>query len=53
MFQMEIIVRATVADYKIGEVPIVFIDRVEGESKLGQSEIKQYIGGLLRLMLTV
>lgn len=53
VFQMEIIVRATAAKCKIGEVPIIFVDRVEGESKLGGSEITQYLGGLWRLMWTI
>lgn len=50
---MEIIVRATVKGYKIGEVPIVFVDRVEGESKLGQGEMWQYLKGLGSLMWSV
>lgn len=49
VFQMEMIVRARQFRYTIGEVPISFVDRVYGESKLGGSEIFQYIKGLLHL----
>ncbi|KAI4498659.1 hypothetical protein M0802_006365 [Mischocyttarus mexicanus] len=42
VFQMEMIVRARQFKYTIGEVPIAFIDRVYGESKLGGSEIVQF-----------
>ena len=34
------------------QVPIVFVDRVYGESKLGGAEITQYIKGLLWLFVT-
>lgn len=34
------------------QVPIVFVDRVYGESKLGGAEVTQYIKGLLWLFLT-
>ena len=51
-FQMEILVRAHKAGMKIGEVPIVFVDRIYGESKLGANEIIMYLKGLLHLFLT-
>ncbi len=51
-FQMEILVRAHKAGMKIGEVPIVFVDRIYGESKLGANEIIMYLKGLLNLFLT-
>ncbi|KAL3763452.1 hypothetical protein ACHAW5_002704 [Stephanodiscus triporus] len=51
-FQMEILVRAHKAGMKIGEVPIVFVDRIYGESKLGANEIIMYLRGLLNLFLT-
>lgn len=38
VFQMEMIVRARQLNYTIGEVPISFVDRVYGESKLGGNE---------------
>lgn len=52
VFQMEMIVRARSFGYKIGEVPITFVDRVYGESKLGGSEIVQFAKGLLYLFAT-
>lgn len=51
-FQMEIIVLAKKAGYKIEEVPITFVDRLYGESKLGTKEIVLYLKGLLTLFLT-
>lgn len=35
-FQMELMVRAKGMGYNIAEVPISFVDRVYGESRLGQ-----------------
>ncbi len=52
-FQMEIIYRAKKAGYTVGEVPIAFVDRVYGESKLGTSEIVGYLRGLAHLFFTV
>nr|XP_054772055.1 dolichol-phosphate mannosyltransferase subunit 1-like [Lytechinus pictus] len=49
VFQMEMIVRARQFGYKVGEVPITFVDRFYGESKLGGSEIISYAKGLLYL----
>jgi dolichol-phosphate mannosyltransferase len=51
-FQMEILVRAHKAGMKIGEVPITFVDRIYGESKLGANEIIMYLKGLIKLFLT-
>jgi dolichol-phosphate mannosyltransferase len=48
-FQMEIIVRSNKAGFSIGEVPITFVDRIYGESKLGTREIVLYLQGLLQL----
>lgn len=45
-------VRARQKGYTIGEVPISFVDRVYGESKLGGSEIFQFVHGLLYLFAT-
>jgi dolichol-phosphate mannosyltransferase len=53
VFQMEIIVRAKQLHYTVGEVPISFVDRVYGESKLGSSEIIQFVKGLLYLFATI
>ncbi|XP_048464534.1 dolichol-phosphate mannosyltransferase subunit 1 [Rhincodon typus] len=52
VFQMEMIVRARQLDYSIGEVPITFVDRVYGESKLGGNEIVSFLKGLLHLFAT-
>lgn len=52
VFQMEMIVRARQFNYTIGEVPIAFVDRMYGESKLGASEIVQFVKGLLYLFAT-
>ncbi|ORX39852.1 nucleotide-diphospho-sugar transferase [Kockovaella imperatae] len=49
VFQMEIIVRARSLGYTVGEVPITFVDRIYGESKLGGSEIVQYAKGVGQL----
>lgn len=51
-FQMEIIVLARKAGYKIAECPITFVDRLYGESKLGSREIILYAKGLLTLFFT-
>ncbi|NWH63033.1 DPM1 mannosyltransferase, partial [Geococcyx californianus] len=52
VFQMEMIVRARQLGYTIGEVPITFVDRVYGESKLGGNEIVSFLKGLLTLFAT-
>ncbi|RZC33040.1 dolichol-phosphate mannosyltransferase [Asbolus verrucosus] len=52
VFQMEMIVRARQLRYTVGEVPITFVDRVYGESKLGGSEIFQFAKALLYLFAT-
>lgn len=41
-FQMELMTRAKGMGYSVGEVPISFVDRVYGESKLGGDEIVEY-----------
>ncbi|KAG2200003.1 hypothetical protein INT47_000353 [Mucor saturninus] len=53
VFQMEMIVRARQFNYTVGEVPITFVDRVYGESKMGMSEIVQYAQGVWRLFTTI
>lgn len=52
VFQMEMLVRARQMNYTIGEVPITFVDRVYGESKLGGTEIFQFAMNLLYLFAT-
>ncbi|KAK9805612.1 hypothetical protein WJX72_007823 [[Myrmecia] bisecta] len=51
-FQMEIIVRACGLGYTVGEVPIVFVDRLYGSSKLGTNEIVLYLKGLAWLLVS-
>lgn len=51
-FQMEMMVRARSLGYSVAEVPIVFVDRVYGSSKLGGAEIVQYAKGLLALLVS-
>ena len=53
VFQMEIVVRAKQRGLTIVEVPITFVDRVYGESKLGGMEIVQYLKGLALLFTEV
>lgn len=52
VFQMEIIVIARQLNYTIGEIPITFVDRVYGQSKLGGTEIYQFATNLLYLFAT-
>jgi dolichol-phosphate mannosyltransferase len=52
VFQMEMVIRARQLEYTIGEVPISFVDRVYGESKLGGNEIFGFVKGLLYLFAT-
>eukprot|EP00605_Chrysophyceae_sp_TOSAG23-4_P000255 GSChrysophyteH1.ASY1.ANO1.294.1 assembled CDS len=49
VFQMEVIVRAKQKGYSVAEVPIIFVDRLYGESKLGANEIISYLKGLWTL----
>ena len=46
------IIRARQQGFSIGEVPITFVDRVYGESKLGGNEIYGFVKGLLFLFAT-
>jgi len=52
-FQMELMVRAKAMGYTVAEVPISFVDRVYGESKLGGDEIVNYAKGVFNLWLHV
>lgn len=49
VFQMEIIVRAKKMGLDVREVPITFVDRLFGQSKMGADEIIQYLQQLWRL----
>ncbi|KAL7752489.1 dolichol-P-mannose synthesis [Sorochytrium milnesiophthora] len=53
VFQMEMMVRARQFGYSITEVPITFVDRVQGESKMGADEIVNYLKGMFTLFLSV
>lgn len=52
VFQMEVIVRARELGLSVAEVPITFVDRIYGQSKLGAGEIVAYLRGLLQLFTT-
>lgn len=45
-FQMEMIVRARQLNCTIEEVPIKFVDRINGKSKLALSDITEYGKGI-------
>ena len=51
VFQMEVVVRVKQHGYTVGEVPISFVDRIYGESKLGAMEIVSYLKGLWQLFV--
>jgi dolichol-phosphate mannosyltransferase len=51
-FQMEILILAKKAKMSLGEVPITFVDRIFGQSKLGANEILLYLKGLIKLFFT-
>lgn len=53
VFQMEMMVRAKALGFTVGEVPINFVDRLYGESKLGGDEIVQYLKGVWTLFTSV
>lgn len=52
VFQMEMLVRANRANFKLAEVPITFVDRLYGQSKLGGTEIISYAMGLMKLFVS-
>ncbi|GAB0096766.1 Dolichol-phosphate mannosyltransferase subunit 1 [Sergentomyia squamirostris] len=52
VFQMEMLVRARQNNFTIGEIPITFVDRLYGQSKLGGTEIFQFAKNLLYLFAT-
>ncbi len=53
VFQMEIIARAKAMGMRVGEVPVTFVDRVYGASKLGGAEIVAYLRGLVQLFFAL
>jgi len=50
---MEMIVRTKQLGYTVAEVPITFVDRLYGKSKLGGDEIVAYAKGLLSFFFQV
>jgi dolichol-phosphate mannosyltransferase len=50
-FQVEMKYRAYRKGFKINEVPIIFTDRTEGESKMSGGIIKEAIFGVINLKL--
>lgn len=50
VFQMEIVVRARKMNMDVREVPIAFVDRLFGESKMGTDEIAHYLKQIWDLM---
>lgn len=50
---MEMMFRAKKLNYRVSEIPISFVDRFYGESKLGGQEIFNYAKGLIHLFVTV
>lgn len=52
-FQMEMMVRAKGMGFSVAEVPITFVDRLYGESKLGGDEIVEYAKGVMSLWVKV
>ncbi|KAG6919455.1 dolichol-P-mannose synthesis [Tephrocybe rancida] len=53
VFQMEMMVRARALGYTVGEIPITFVDRIFGESKLGADEIVSYAKGVWTLFTSI
>ncbi len=52
-FQTEVIIRAQYKNLKISEIPISFVDRLMGKSKLGFNEIIIYFKTVLNLYLSL
>jgi len=49
---MEIIVRAISYNYRFEEVPIVFVDRIEGQSKMEDAEVTKFLKSVWKLYNT-
>ena len=50
-FQIETLYRAEKAGLKIKEIPIIFVDRKKGKSKLSKLEFLKYLSGTIKLKL--
>lgn len=48
-FQEELLYRTQKAGFKITEIPVVFVDRQEGKSKLGKKDIFEFFWIILKL----
>jgi len=51
-FQIEMIYLCQKAGFRVGEEPIIFIDRKIGRSKLSRKEVVRFAGATFRLFLT-
>jgi dolichol-phosphate mannosyltransferase len=51
-WQMEVAVRAVRSGARVAELPITFVDRVYGASKLGGAEVTLFLRGLATLFFT-
>ena len=51
-FQMEIISRAYWKGYKVDSFPIVFVERIFGESKFGPTEVQRFLVSIWQLLKT-
>lgn len=51
MFQIEMSLRAWKKGFRIGEIPIVFVDRTAGESKMSKSIIREAVWKVWKLRL--
>ena len=51
LFQIEMKFKAYNLNYKLYEIPIIFTDRIRGESKLNLSIISEAIFGLIFMKL--
>ncbi len=53
MFQIEVLTRCLRAGYSFIEIPIAFVERKEGKTKLGLSEVWEAIWGVLRIKVYI
>jgi len=51
-FQVEMVMRCQRAGLRICEIPIAFVDREQGESKLSRGEMWRFLKSILRLTFT-
>jgi len=52
-FQIEMKYRVRLAGFKIKEVPITFVDRIKGRSKMNSSIFKEAILGVLKMRVSI